>query len=270
MFCGDCGTRLDTQYCPQDGWSSEGRRVTAAEAPAKPPVLPNPVVTLGPGSPGTVVTHGSQSPGVVNGPVNYGKGEDQAPQAVRQDAHPWGKTWPLRVVAALAAGASVAQITGLDLGKLEFEGIASPIVTIFRDGFDFSTPPPAASSPAAFAVYPRFVFSLTLFLSIILMLSTLKRRGYIWGGRGRIFEIRQRRLMRTRVVGTCPHNHCGGGLTLKRVTVETKSEITTDSQGRPRQKVRDVRGIRLVCKKNFEHRFLFDPTNLHDASVVSR
>jgi hypothetical protein len=98
-----------------------------------------------------------------------------------------------------------------------------------------------------------------LSISLFETLKSLKYRGYVslsfW--RGRILETgKDKRLYISKLQGTCPD--CQSRLRLRKIQVDER--VTRDSEGKEHRKA--VKDSRLVCVRNGEHQFKFDPTRL--------
>jgi hypothetical protein len=92
----------------------------------------------------------------------------------------------------------------------------------------------------------------------------LERPGYIWAGRGRIFRRKGGRIYRTRVTAPCPAGQCPGELRLGRMTVDEKVTYSTDANGNLKTNTKPVKQTRLVCSRNSDHNYQFDPTRMVD------
>lgn len=211
-----------------------------------------------------VVAAGAHSRNVhqwgTNPTVHIGDYLDQLPPTMRErEKGARGTTWGLGLIATLGAASSVATITGLNIGRLQLDGLLPIFRAIGEDGI-FS----------ALARHDTFILIRLLFCLLLIGLPVsfylrLRQRGWVSSGRGRIYERRNGRLTSARIVGKCPIPHCGAPTRVKRVVVDHKTYTTNDAQGRQVQKERAIRDFRLVCRANGDHRFRFDVTNCSDS-----
>jgi|SRR4051794_25789176 len=193
--------------------------------------------------------------------IHIGDYLEQRPSTQREkEARAWGATWGLRAAAVVAVIANICTITGLPSDKLQFAGLSTWVENIRRHGFLS----PEAPAPTT-AVMTVFVTSLGVLVLILVKWWELRQRKYVMGLRGKIYERRHGKLMKSRITGRCLIPYCGDLLRLRNVEVGRTSYMTTDSQGRTVQKERSKKDIRLVCAENPDHRFPFDRTNVRES-----
>jgi hypothetical protein len=255
-FCGACGTKMDTQYCPKDGWpgtsdTDQSRNFRARDNYGTMPT-----------------TQGDQSP------IYMGGSEEITPSTTRTREKRLIRTLWVKLVGFLGLVGSVASITGFTLGKVHLDGL---FYYFTHDTFRLNTDvvaksrsvnvPPSvkdlfpSSSLTLFLSFGILLVSLALFMSTLALFSTLKFHKYKFSRRSRILESEAGWLQRSTITGRCPRD--GGPLTLCRVVTGTKTVKGTDKDGHPTEKEKDVKELRLVCGNNsMDHRFKFDPTEI--------
>jgi hypothetical protein len=245
--CAQCGKLMQGKFCSECGWTaSQGTPPSGTSQTGN---------TQGPQSPGFVNATGSGSTGVHYGDNFYGPRSDQAPPTQADGEHPWGRTNFVRAAFIVSLIASIVQVTGIpSLGSLDYAGL----IEHFRDGL-FSGAPVDNTS-----MY-FFFGTAVICLSSSGFPATLKHRGYVYAGHGKIFRTKaDGRLYRTSITGSCRAAQCDGKLRLRRTVVGHEVTQVEDQNGQYRDKKVPVKRERLVCLRNSDHKVPFDPVRLID------
>lgn len=146
---------------------------------------------------GTINTSGSHSPGCVgttgpNSPIHIGRDGDHEPPTERKAETSWGQTWPLKLISFVGLLSEVCTVTGLNLGKIDFQGLKQLALTA-------STPAVTAQAEAeaeagtqgqrlhVFMPWIAFSVSVLTFVSPFMFLAAVRARGYLWAGMGKNF-----------------------------------------------------------------------------------
>ena len=260
------------KFCQDCGWSPSGKTDAGSVTVTKQ--------TLDKGS--AAITAG----GDISGVSIVSSGGITKPAVERMTHQRLFKRWWLNVLSVLGLAGSVASITGVKIGDLQIPGLWTTATGPggLRRILSTTSPTPPLTptpSPSTFpqiisaighSTWMRFYVNLVALMVLIMLtgsifgtLSSLKHRSYIRLWWGRILETgKDKRLYISKLQGTCPE--CGSPLRLRKIRVDER--VTRDSEGKEHRKA--IKEPRLVCIRNGEHEFKFDPTKLVEESAARR